>query len=356
MAAPLAGIKVLELAGLAPAPFAGLVLSDFGADVVRIDRRSSGTTSDSLTRGKRSIALDLKDAEDRALFLELVAKADVLIEGYRPGVMESLGLAPKELQSLNGRLIYARLTGFNREGTWSKAAGHDINYLALSGVLHALGTPDKPMPPANLLGDFAGGGMTCALGVLIALLQRGKTGKGAVVEANMVDGAAYTSTFIRHAQSFKELWGRPRGENLLDGGSPFYQCYETKDKKFVALGALEPQFYQAFLERFGLSEDEMSRCADQDRSNWPHLLHIFRKRFQELTRDEWSKIYDGTDACLTPVLENISPATVPVYVDAYNGLSKEKTHKKNVEKFGLKPGHDQEAVLKEWLKGQDAKL
>lgn len=353
---PLEGLKVLELAGLAPAPFAGLILSDYGADVVRVDRRparsgGASKTSDSLTRGKRSIALDLKDrGEDRRTFLALVKEADVLIEGYRPGVMESLDLGPDELQRLNPRLIYARLTGFQRTGKWATAAGHDINYLALSGSLHALGTKEKPMPPANLLGDFAGGGLTCVLGILLALHTRQSTSRGGVVEANMVDGASYLSTFVRHAQLVPAVWGGPRGENLLDGGSPFYQCYETKDGKFMALGALEPQFYAAFLDNFGLSEAEYELCQDRSPDNWPTLQRICEHRFRQLTRDAWCAIYDATDACVTPVLETILPTKVPVGVCGYPGLPESLTHRNGREMAGIKPGRHQEVVLQDWLK------
>ena len=347
---PLAGIKVLELAGLAPAPFAGLILADYGADVVRIDRPSAadsasmGITPDSLTRGKRSIALNLKDKNDKETFLDLVKQADVLIEGYRPDVMEQLGLSPSTLAAINPRLIFARLTGFQRSGTWAKAAGHDINYLALSGSLAALGTRETPVAPGNVLGDFAGGGMTCVLGILLALHERQRTGKGGVVEANMVDGVSYLSTFIRHAQMVKEMWGYPRGENLLDGGCPYYQCYRTADVKFVAVGCLEPQFYAAFTERFGVA------LPDRSRENWPEMKDIMTRRFAELTLAQWCAIYDGTDACVTPVMEKILHTRVPVHVNSYPGLPESITHHKGREKIGMKAGQHQDEVLKHWSK------
>lgn len=353
---PLKDIRVLELAGLAPAPFAGLILSDFGADVVRIDRPSSadpasmGITPDSLTRGKRSIALDLKNEKHRETFLALVAKADVLIEGYRPNVMESLHLSPSELAAVNPRLIFARLTGFQRTGKWGQAAGHDINYLAISGTLAALGTEEMPMPPANILGDFAGGGMTCVLGILLALQTRQTSGVGSVVEANMVDGASYLFTFVRHAQNFKEMWGYPRGQNLLDGGCPYYRCYRTKDGKFVAVGCLEPQFYDTFLRKFGLTGDDLQ---DRGRENWPNLKKRFEDRFAQLTRDEWCAIYDGTDACVTPVQETILATKVPVHVDSYPGLPESISHYKGGgERIGMKPGQHKDAILQDWLKAK----
>lgn len=348
---PLNGLRVLELAGLAPGPFAGLVLSDYGADVVRVDRRAPAhsVTQDSLTRGKRSVALDLKDKKDRDLFLELARHADVLIEGYRPGVMEALGLAPRYLREINPRLIYARLTGFQRLGKWSGSAGHDINYIALSGLLHALGTKERPLPPGNILGDFAGGGMTCVLGILLALNARQRTGCGSVVEANMVDGASYLGTFVRHAQNDAGIWGQPRGENLLDGGCPYYRCYRTRDDKFMAIGALEPQFYQAFLTKFGLSKENQDVSQDRNRNNWTRLETIFTTRFAELSRSEWCQIYDGTDACITPVLDEILSTKVPVSIDGYPGLPDSITHEAGQEKMGLKPGQDQRQVVSDWL-------
>lgn len=357
---PLHGLKVIELAGLAPGPFAGLVLADYGADVVRVDRRPQGNkpqiTSDSLTRGKRSIGLDLKDENDKAKFLDLVRVADVLIEGYRPHVMESLGLGPHDCQKLNKRLIYARLTGFHRTGKYASSAGHDINYLAVSGVLNALGPSNMPSPPGNLLGDFAGGGLTCALGILLALQTRHKTGLGTVVEANMVDGASYISTFIRHAQSIPHIWGGPRGSNLLDGGAPFYRCYETSDGKFVAVAALEPQFYQIFIQKLGLKSEELEQCQDQSRDNWAHLESVIERRFKELRQEEWCTIYDGTDACVTPVLEKILPTKIPVSVDNYVGLPNSTTHRNGRELVGLRPGQDQESVFANWLKVSKANL
>lgn len=352
---PLQGLKVIELAGLAPAPFAGLILSDYGADVIRVDRRPTAAkptaTSDSLTRGKRSIGLNLKDEQDKKLFLNLISVADVLIEGYRPGVMESLGLGPDDCRGVNKRLVYSRLTGFHRSGKYSASAGHDINYLAVSGALHAIGPASQPHPPINILGDFAGGGLTCALGILIALHTRQITGLGTVVEANMVDGVSYLSTFTRHTQSMPEMYS-----GLLDGGAPFYRCYGTKDGKFVAVGALEPQFFSTFLEKLGLTGKELERCQDQSRENWSILEQVFSKRFKELTQAEWSAVYDDSDACVTPVLEKIAATKVPVSVSGYPGIAEEKTHRNGKELFGMRPGRDQESVTLDWLDRKSAKL
>ncbi|CCG85017.1 protein of unknown function [Taphrina deformans PYCC 5710] len=270
--------------------------------------------------------------------------------------MESLHLGPEDLRARHPRLIYARLTGFPRSGKWSRAAGHDINYLALSGSLHALGTKERPIPPANLLGDFAGGGMTCVLGILLALHTRQTTGQGSVVEANMVDGASYLSTFVRHAQKVPEMWGRPRGENLLDGGCPFYRCYKTKDAKFMAIGALEPQFYETFLDKFGVSAAEIETCRDRGRENWPAIQAILERRFLAQTSSEWCNTYDGTDACVTLVLPDILPTKVPVNVNNYQGLPDCRTHKNGRELAGMRAGRGEKEVLDAWLGNSKARL
>ncbi|KAI0490827.1 CoA-transferase family III domain-containing protein [Xylaria cf. heliscus] len=309
---PLEGLKVLEFAGLAPGPFAGLLLADAGAHVLRIDRAVPGQThtagveapigADSLTRHKASIAVDLKSAAGVALVKELSKTADVLIDPFRPGVLEKLGLGPDVLSQLNPRLIYGRMTGFRRDGRYAAMAGHDINYLAVSGVLSLLGrSGDKPHPPVNILGDFAGGGAVLFQGILLALLARQRTGKGQVVEANMVDGANYLATFPRLARK-TPVGDRPRGENHLDGGCPFYDTYETRDGRYVSVGALEPQFYAALVGGLGLADkgwDEMR----WDRDTWPAMRAAFEAAFKSRTRSEWEKVFDGTDACCLPVLE-----------------------------------------------------
>ncbi|KAJ5442085.1 CoA-transferase family III [Penicillium cf. griseofulvum] len=299
---PLKGIKVIELAGLAPGPFAGLLLADYGASVLRIDRPNS-ISGDQLTRNKTSITLDLRDKTSLNILIRLLTTADVLIDPFRPGVLERLGLSPTEvLQKHNPRLIVARMTGFRRDGKYKDMAGHDINYLAVSGVLSMLGRAnEKPYAPGNILGDFAGGGAVCFQGILLALISRSHTGRGQVVEANMVDGSAYLATFPRLARN-TPAWAEPRGENLLDSGCPYYDTYETKDAgRYFAVGALEPQFYAVFVRGLGFEIGELPKR--EDRQEWPRLREIFTRRFKEKTRVEWEAVFDGTDACATPVLE-----------------------------------------------------
>ena len=314
---PLQGLKVLEFAGLAPGPFAGLLLADAGADVLRIDRvtrrnasntsdgTDSSTAPDMLTRHKRSITVDLKSASGVRLVKELARTADVIIEPFRPGVMENLGLGPETLcaDDANPRLVYGRMAGFRRDGRYAAMAGHDINYLAVSGALSLLGRAgQKPHPPINILGDFAGGGSTLFQGILLAIVARARTGRGQVVEANMVDGASYLATFPRLNLN-TPVGDRPRGENLLDGGCPFYDTYETRDGKYVAVGALEPQFFRVLLERLGLSGDQDLVARRHDRATWPAMRRRFEEVFRSRTRAEWETVFDGTDACCTPVLE-----------------------------------------------------
>ncbi|KAJ4389241.1 hypothetical protein N0V93_006706 [Gnomoniopsis smithogilvyi] len=298
---PLTGHKVLEFAGLAPGPFAGLLLADAGASVLRIDRPGTLPTADVLTRHKTSIAVDLKSVAGIALILRLAREADVLIEPFRPGVMEKLGLGPEEVLKVNPKLIYARMTGFRRDGRYKDMAGHDINYLAVSGVLGMLGRKGgKPTPPMNILGDFAGGGATLFQGILMALLARDKHGKGQVVEANMVDGASYLTTFPRLVAK-TPMGDRPRGENVLDSGCPYYDTYETKDGGFMAVGALEPQFYAALIRGLGL-QGKGWEARRNDRECWEEMRDVFANAFRSRTREEWEKVFDGTDACCTPVL------------------------------------------------------
>ncbi len=295
----LEGIRVIEMAGLAPAPFCGLILADFGADVVRVDRVGAGSL-DQLARGKRSIAVDLKQADGIATVVRLLERADVLLEPYRPGVMERLGLGPEVVCTRNPRLVYARLTGFGQSGPYAQMAGHDIDYIALSGALSLFGRQgEKPLAPVNLLGDFAGGGMLCALGICLALLERQRSGAGQIVDAAMVDGAAYLSTFVYKLRN-AGFWRDERGTNFLDSGAPFYETYATKDGQFVAVGALEPQFYAALLK--GLELDPATLPAQMERSAWPEVKRRFAAVFAGKTRAEWSAIFDGTDACVAPVL------------------------------------------------------
>ena len=295
----LTGIRVLEMAGLAPAPYCGLLLADFGADVIRIDRVGAAPI-DSLSRGKRSIGLNVKDPQGIETLLRLAETADVLLEPYRPGVMERLGLGPDVVRARNPKLIYARLTGWGQTGPYAKMAGHDINYIAISGVLGALGRRgEKPLAPINLVGDFAGGGMLCALGIAFALLERVRSGEGQVVDAAMVDGAAHLATFLYKFRS-AGIWKDERGTNLLDGGAPFYDTYETQDGQYMSVGAIEQQFYAVLLDRLGI--DPASLADQMDESGWETTRARFTEVFKTKTREEWTAIFDGTDACVAPVL------------------------------------------------------
>ncbi|XP_053196139.1 alpha-methylacyl-CoA racemase [Scomber japonicus] len=296
----LAGVRVLELAGLAPAPFCGMILADFGAKVIRVDRTKVAMAMDTQARGKQSVAINLKTSEGVALLRKLCVQSDVVLEPYRKGVMEKLGLGPQELLKENPRLIYARLTGYGQSGSYATAAGHDINYLAMSGLLSWLGrSGEKPYAPLNLLADFAGGGLTCAMGIVLALLERTKSGKGQIIDASMVEGAAYVGSFIWKSRSIG-MWDRSRGENMLDSGAPFYDTYQTSDGKYMAVGAIEPQFYKQLLK--GLELDAAALPNQMNYIDWPELRRIFTERFATKTQADWSKIFDGTDACVTPVL------------------------------------------------------
>ncbi len=306
---PLAGVRVLELAGLAPGPFAGMMLADHGAEVLRVDRVkavSDRPRTDVMDRGKHSIGLDLKSPEGVAAFKELARHADVVIEVFRPGVAERLGIGPDDLHAVNERLVYGRMTGWGQDGPLASTAGHDIDYIAISGVLSMLGREGgKPTPPINILGDFAGGGLMLAYGVLLALLERERTGKGRVIDAAMVDGAAILfAMFYQGVQS--GFWG-PRGTNLLDTGAPQYDTYETADGEYLAVGSLEPQFWKAMVELMGLTD-----LPDRDdRAQWPALRARLTEEFRKRTRAEWEKVFDGSDACVSPVLSMSEAATHP---------------------------------------------
>ncbi|KAF4509601.1 hypothetical protein G6O67_003757 [Ophiocordyceps sinensis] len=305
---PLAGIKVLEFAGLAPGPYAGMLLADAGASVLRVDRPGTAPTADPLTRRKASIAVDVGGAGSRgaALVRELVRAAgvDVLIDPFRPGVLERLGLGPDALLRLNPRLVYARLTGFRRDGRYRDMAGHDINYLAVSGALAMLGRArDTPHAPMNLLADFAGGGATLVQGVLLALLARHASGRGQVVEANMVDGSAHLATFPRLLLP-TPLGDRGRGRNLLDGACPYYDTYETSDGRYMSVGALEPRFFRRLVDGLALADDDAAReDRRRDPRHWPALRRRIADAFRRRTRAEWERVFDGSDACCLPVLD-----------------------------------------------------
>jgi alpha-methylacyl-CoA racemase len=314
---PLHGVRVVEFAGLGPGPFCGMLLADLGADVVRIDRRGArgglvgalGATS-LLDRGKRSIALDLKDDDDLRVVRALVGRADVLLEGFRPGVMERLGLGPDELLALHPALVYGRMTGWGQTGPLSGSAGHDIGYIALTGALGATGRPDeRPAPPMNLLGDFGGGGVFLALGAVAALVHARATGQGQVVDAAIVDGTAVLTTMI-HGMLAGGTWIDRRGRNLLDTGAPFYDVYRCADGQFVAVGALEEQFYAALLEGLGLAGDE-SLPDRTDPRQWPALHERFTDAFGRRTRAEWWSVFEGTDACVAPVWSLLEATSDP---------------------------------------------
>lgn len=296
------------MAALGPVPFAGMLLSDLGADVIRVDRPGSQPPDDPalfLTkRGRRSIVVDAKNEHGRAVVLDLVRTADVLIEGNRPGVMEKLGLGPEECLEARPSLIYGRATGWGQDGPNAQTAGHDIDYIALSGVLWGIGRPDeRPTPPLNLLGDYGGGGMLLAFGVLAALLDARVSGVGQVVDAAMLDGTALMSTLIWEMRA-RGLHEDARGVNLLDTGAPFYDVYECSDGRFVAVGALEPQFYEELCRRVGFEQDLApdSRRPQLDRASWPARKQEMQRLFATRTRDEWQRLLEHTDACVAPVL------------------------------------------------------
>ncbi|GLB40177.1 putative coA-transferase family III [Lyophyllum shimeji] len=314
----LSGLRVVEFAGLAPGPFAGLILADNGASVIRVDKPGSVST-DVLCRGKRSVAINPKIPSGREALKKLISSADILIDPFRPGVMERLGLGPEVFlgngaqQGLNRRLIYARIVGFPRTGPQKDMAGHDINYIALSGALAMLPGFDKPAFPLNLLADFAGGGLICALGILLALIQRGKTGRGQVVNADMVSGAQYVAAFplIHSLIPVSPLFGNERGKNVLDGGAPYYDVYICKDGRYMSIGCLEPQFFKVFIETFldalpkGFDPLHGWRPTPQtqtDRGEWPKLRTFLTDGFKTDTRDYWATVFQGTDACALPVL------------------------------------------------------
>ena len=305
---PLAGIKVIEIAGIGASPFGVMMLADMGAEVLRIERPSGTTTpgvidpaKDLLNRGRRSVALDLKKRGAVDCVLKLAAGADALIEGFRPGVMERLGLGPEDCAQVNPRLVYGRLTGWGQEGPLAASAGHDIDYIALSGALHGFGRRgEAPVPPINTVGDFGGGGLLLAYGVVCALLEAKNSGQGQVVDAGMLDGAALFTTMM-HGMMAQGLWRDERGENLIDTGAHFYEVYKTKDEKYLAIGAIEPQFYAALLKGLGLAEE--AALKDQwSVEKWPELKGIIAARVAEKSRDEWCDIFDGSDACVAPVL------------------------------------------------------
>jgi alpha-methylacyl-CoA racemase len=302
---PLDGIRVIEVASLAPAPFGCMILADLGADVLRVERAEragpqSQPPKDPLQRSRRSVGINLKDPAGVDLLLRLAGDADVLVEGFRPGVAERLGFGPAEFEQRNPRLIYGRMTGWGQDGPLAPTAGHDIDYISVSGALAPIGRAgERPVPPLNLLGDFGGGGMLLALGVLAALVERAQSGRGQVLDVAMVDGSALLTTFV-YGMRANGSWQDERGVNLLDGGAPFYDTYETADGGYVGVGALEPQFYAALLDGLGLADAGLP--AQHDRAGWPELRSRFAAAFGSRSRDEWEQVFAGTDACVAPVL------------------------------------------------------
>jgi alpha-methylacyl-CoA racemase len=362
---PLDGVRVLELAGVGPAPFCAMLLSDMGADVLRIDRSDPvelGVPMDErfdlLRRGRRSVVLDLKDGAGRETARRLVTRADVLIEGFRPGVMERLGLGPDDCFALNPRLVYGRVTGWGREGPLAASAGHDINYIALAGVLGAIGPKDGlPLPPLNLVGDFGGGALHLAFGVVCALLEARSSGKGQVVDAAMVDCAASLATGT-YGLLAAGGWRDARGSNVLDGGAPWYAAYETADGGYVCIGALEPRVYAELLTRLGLASEPLP--GQYDRAGWPVLRARFAAVFRTKTREEWRALLEGTDVCFAPVLSLAEAAVHPhnaargafVRIDGVTQPAPAPRFSRTTTRIRGGPtarGEGGEAALKEWL-------
>ena len=303
MAGPLTGIRVIELAGIGPAPMAGQLLADLGADVISIDRRAEDRMpqrpKDANRRGKRSIVLNLKEADAVNILLKLCETSDMMFEGFRPGVAERLGVGPDSALNANPALVYGRLTGWGQDGPLSARAGHDINYIALSGALAAIGGPERPLPPINLVGDYAGGSLVLIVGMLAALVRARATGQGEIVDAAMTEGSAAIMSLI-HSLMASGLWTEKRDANLIDGGAPFYRTYRTRDGQFMAVGAIEGQFFAELLDRLGLDPKWIDHQHDQ--SQWSEMTALFVDTFGQKTRSEWEIVFDGSDACVSPVL------------------------------------------------------
>lgn len=307
MSGPLAGIKIIELAGIGPGPFCAMMLADMGAEVIRVDRAQNvmggdpdAPPADVMNRGRRSIGVDLKNPDGVETVLSLLESADALIEGFRPGVMERLGLGPDVVLARNPKLVYGRMTGWGQDGPYAPTAGHDINYIALAGALEPIGRRgEAPVPPLNLVGDFGGGGMLLAFGIVCGILNARTTGEGQVIDAAMVDGAAVLTTMF-HAFRAMGMWNDERGTNMLDTGAHFYDVYETADGKYVSIGSIEPQFYAELLRLTGLEGEELP--WQHDRNEWPALKERLAAIFKTKTRDEWCELMEGTDVCFAPVL------------------------------------------------------
>ena len=303
---PLNGIKVIELAGIGPGPYTGQLLADMGADVIVVDRPGPALPKAVDGRGKRSIMLDLKKPEAVEALLKMVASADVLIEGLRPGVTERMGVGPDACHAVNPKLIYGRMTGWGQTGPWSQMAGHDINYISMTGVLNAIGKAGQPpVPPLNMVGDFGGGTMFLVTGILAALVERATTGKGNIVDAAIIDGTHSLMSFV-HGMAGLGQWRTDRESNLLDGAAPFYRCYTTSDGKFVAVGCIEPQFFAAMMERLPI--DKEAYGGQHEQSKWAQQHKMLEEGFASKARDEWEAAFALTDACVTPVLDYVEAA------------------------------------------------
>ena len=340
MAGPLDGVKILELAGIGPGPYACMLLADLGADVLRLERGdinvSDAPTWDLLNRSRPSVAVDLKNESGKELVLQLCEQADVLIEGFRPGVTERLGVGPQDVWKRNPKLVYGRMTGYGQEGPLSQRAGHDINYISIAGALWPVGRAgDKPVPPLNLVGDFGGGALFLAFGVVSALLNARATGEGQVVDTAMVDGASSLMT-MTHSFMNMGYWNEERGTNMLDTGAHFYEVYETKDHKFMAVGAIEPKFYAELLNGLGVNPSDLP--PQMDRDMWPEMKVRFTEIFLTKTRDEWTEIFADTDACTTPVLSPSEAATHPYNAERNVYTTKGATQPNPAPRFSKTPG------------------
>lgn len=367
MAGPLTGVRVVEMVGIGPCPFAAMMLADMGAEVIRIDRKAGpgednpypvlGTRHDVMARGRRSIALDLKKPAGRLAALGLIDRADVLLEGFRPGVMERLGLGPDVCLERNPKLVYGRITGWGQDGPLAQAAGHDINYVALSGMLHAMGRADSPpAPPLNLVGDFGGGGMMLAFGVVCAVLAARQSGQGQVVDAAMTDGAALLGAMTYGLRGFG-VWSDKREANLLDGGAPFYDSYACRDGKFIAIGAIEPQFFAKLLALTGTVDEAFTKRWNK--AHWPELKARFAALFMTRTREEWCRLLEGTDVCFAPVLDMAEAPRHPhnaarktfVEIDGVTQPAPAPRFSRTVPDQPTapsSPGQDNDAILRDW--------
>ncbi|OBY32208.1 CaiB/BaiF CoA transferase family protein [Mycolicibacter kumamotonensis] len=361
MAGPLAGLRVIELAGIGPGPHAAMILGDLGAEVVRVDRPpklGAGVPKDTMLRNRRSVTADLKSPEGRDLVLKLVAKADVLIEGFRPGVTERLGLGPEDCAKVNDKLIYGRMTGWGQSGPRALQAGHDINYISLNGTLHAIGRKgERPVPPLNLAGDFGGGSMFLLVGILSALWERQTSGKGQVIDAAMVDGSSMLGAMMWSFRA-QGVWSDERGVNMLDTGAPYYDTYECADGRYVSVGAIEPQFFAELLAKLGLDAAELP--AQNDTSRWPELREVFTKAFAAHDRDHWAKVFADSDACVAPVLAfgevlsdpHIAERDTFYDVDGYLQPMPAPRFSRSVPDIPTPPsvlGADNDAILSDWV-------